>query len=160
MMRCTEIRTLRREHVDLAQGVVTPPRTKTGPRQVVLSEEAMGILAKAMGATTGAWLFPSRTGEPYSRSQVSRVWHTAAQAASLTDVHFHDLRHHGATMALNAGFTSSVVMTLGGWKSERMMRRYAAVTDRTVRAAAEAVSGSSPWQQTPKPALSLHSQRP
>jgi hypothetical protein len=29
-----------------------------------------------------------------------------------------------------------------GWKTERMMRRYAAVTDATLRAAAEAVSGS------------------
>ena len=33
------------------------------------------------------------------------------------------------------------VMALGGWKTERMMRRYAAVTDQTLRAAAEAVSG-------------------
>jgi len=43
--------------------------------------------------------------------------------------HFHDLRHHGATMALNKGFTAPIVMALGGWKTERMMRRYAAVTD-------------------------------
>jgi hypothetical protein len=35
-------------------------------------------------------------------------------------------------------------MALGGWKTERMMRRYAAVTDQTLRAAAEAVSGSEP----------------
>jgi hypothetical protein len=33
------------------------------------------------------------------------------------------------------------VKALGGWKTERMMRRYAAVTDQTLRAAAEAVSG-------------------
>jgi hypothetical protein len=33
-------------------------------------------------------------------------------------------------------------MALGGWKTERMMRRYAAVTDATLRAAAEAVSGA------------------
>jgi len=57
--------------------------------------------------------------------------------------HFHDLRHHGATMALNAGFTAPIVMALGGWKTERMMRRYAAVTDATLRAAAEAVSGGA-----------------
>jgi len=30
-------------------------------------------------------------------------------------------------MALNAGFTAPIVMALGGWKTERMMRRYAAV---------------------------------
>lgn len=48
----------------------------------------------------------------------------------------------GATMALNRGFTAPIVMALGGWKTERMMRRYAAVTDQTLRAAAEAVSGT------------------
>ena len=32
-------------------------------------------------------------------------------------------------------------MALGGWKSGRMMRGYAAVTDQTLRAAAEAVLG-------------------
>jgi hypothetical protein len=44
-------------------------------------------------------------------------------------------------MALNAGFTGEIVMALGGWKSGQMMRRYAAVTDQTLRAAAEAQSG-------------------
>jgi len=43
-------------------------------------------------------------------------------------------------MALNKGFTAPIVMALGGWKTERMMRRYAAVADQTLRAA-EAVSG-------------------
>ena len=45
-------------------------------------------------------------------------------------------------MALNKGFTGPIVMALGGWKTEKMMRRYAAVTDATLRAAAEAVSGA------------------
>ena len=44
-------------------------------------------------------------------------------------------------MALNKGFTAPIVMALGGWKTERMMR-YTAVTDQTLRAAAEAVSGA------------------
>ena len=69
----------------------------------------------------------------------------------------HDLRHHGATMALNRGFTAPIVMALGGWKTERMMRRYAAVTDATLRAAAEAVSGrgngNAAWERAANPAL-------
>ena len=60
------------------------------------------------GFVSPKWLFPNPDGGPYSRSQVSRVWHEAATAAGLTDFHFHDLRHHGATMALNAGFTASI----------------------------------------------------
>ena len=60
---------------------------------------------------------------------VSRRFRKAARAAGLRDFHFHDLRHHRATMALNAGFKGEIVMALGGWKSGKMMRRYAAVTD-------------------------------
>jgi integrase len=142
MMRVTEIRTLRRDQVDLAQGVVTLPRTKTIPRHVVLSAEARGILARALETVKSEYGFPNPDGGPYSRVHVGRVWRKAAKAAGLTDFHFHDLRHHGATMALNAGFTAPIVMALGGWKTERMMRRYAAVTDKTLRAAAEAVSGA------------------
>jgi len=42
-------------------------------------------------------------------------------------------------------------MQLGGWKTEKMMRRYAAVTDQTLRAAAEAVSGTGPRQILVRP---------
>ena len=47
-------------------------------------------------------------------------------------------------MALNAGFTREIVMALGGWKSGRMMRRYAAVTDQILRAAAKQYLVMSP----------------
>jgi hypothetical protein len=59
-------------------------------------------------------------------------------------------------MALNKGFTAPIVMALGGWKTERMMRRYAAVTDATPRAAAEAVSGGelAPIRLTPHESIS------
>jgi hypothetical protein len=46
-------------------------------------------------------------------------------------------------------------MALGGWKSEAMMRRYAAVTDPTLRAAAEAVSGTEGWHPQSKSVLGL-----
>jgi len=58
--------------------------------------------------------FSAPHGSPYSRVHVSRVWREAAKAAGLTDFHFHDLRHHGATTTLNAGFTAPAVMALGG----------------------------------------------
>jgi integrase len=79
---------------------------------------------------------------------VDRVFRRA-RGAGPRDFRFHDLRHHGATMALNAGFIAPIVMALGGWKTERMMRRYAAVTDQTLRSAAEAVSGSAAAWQSP-----------
>jgi integrase len=91
---------------------------------------------------------------------LSRVFRKAARGAGLKDFHFHDLRHHGATMALNAGFTVPIVMQLGGWKTEKMMRRYAAVTDTTLRAAAEAVIGNAEWKWGAKSAPALAAPMP
>jgi integrase len=89
-----------------------------------------------------ARVFTSPDNAPYTRRAIGRVFRRAARAAGLKDFHFHDLRHHGATVALNRGFTSAVVQALGGWKTERMMKRYGHITDATLRAAAEAVSGA------------------
>jgi integrase len=147
LMRQGEIRTLRREMVHLEQGVVLLPRAKGGARPVILSEAARKILLAQLETHDKTWVFPSPEGVPYSRIHVSRVFRKAARTAGLKDFHFHDLRHHGATMALNAGFTAPIVMQLGGWKTEKMMRRYAAVTDQTLRAAAEAVSGNGQSRQ-------------
>jgi len=137
-MRISEIRTLHRDAVHLEQSVVMLPRAKGGARPVILSAEEQKLLRDQLEqAPEGELVFPGPGGQPFERSYVGRVFRCAARAAGLRDFHFHDLRHHGATIALNAGFTAP-----GGWKTERMMRRYAAVTDRTLRAAAEAVSGS------------------
>jgi len=139
-MRLTELSELRREYVRLEQGVIMLPKAKAGARAVVLSGSAAGILQQQLAKHGSGWVFPNRDGRPYTRVHVSRVFRKAARAAGLADFRFHDLRHHGATMALNAGFSAPIVMALGGWKTERMMRRYAAVTDQTLRRAAEAVS--------------------
>lgn len=153
LMRLSEIRLLRREHVHLEQGVVSLPQAKAGARHVILSAEAQKILRGQLEAHPDSeWVFPGPDGRPYDRSYVGRLFRKATRAARLPDFHFHDLRHHGATMALNRGFSAPIVMALGGWKTERMMRRYAAVTDATLRAAAEAVSGNEPWQQSAKSA--------
>jgi integrase len=151
LMRQGELRHLRREDVHLEQGVILLPKAKAGARPVILSATAQKILRGQLEAHPGSeWVFPRPDGRPYSAVHVSRAFRRAARAAGLKDFRFHDVRHHGATMALNKGFTAPIVMALGGWKTERMMRRYAAVTDATLRAAAEAVSGSEPWQQARK----------
>jgi integrase len=117
----------------------------------VLEQRAVAKEREAAALRHSDWVFPSPEGRPYERSYVSKVFMRAARVAGLRDFHFHDLRHHGATMALNKGFTAPIVMALGGWKTERMMRRYAAVTDVTLRAAAEAVSGAEPSWRSPAP---------
>jgi integrase len=148
LMRLSEIRLLRRESVHLEQGVILLPTAKAGARPVILSGAAQKLLRQQLDGHASEWVFQNAEGRPYSKNRVGEVFRQAARGAGLRDFHFHDLRHHGATMALNAGFTAPIVMALGGWKTERMMRRYAAVTDQTLRLAAEAVT----WQPLRKPA--------
>jgi integrase len=142
LMRQGEILRLRRDDVHLEQGVILLPRAKAGARPVMLSQSARKLLQAQLEGQDGPLVFPNPDGRPYSREQIGKVFRRFARGAALKDFTFHDLRHHGATMALNAGFTAPIVMALGGWKTERMMRRYAAVTDQTLRRAAEAVSGA------------------
>lgn len=147
LMRLSEIRTLRREMVHLEQGVVALPKAKAGSRHVMLSEAARKILQAQLEQHESDWAFPNADSRPYTRNLISKKFRLAARAAGLKDFHFHDLRHHGATMAINANFSAPIVQALGGWKTERMMRRYAAITDPTLRAAAEAVSGNETWKR-------------
>jgi len=149
LMRLSEVRLLRRESVHLELGVLLLPKTKTGPVQVILSEAAQKILRTQLEAHPDSeWVFPGPHGRPYSREQIGRVFRRAARSAGLTDFHFHDLKHHGATMAASR-FPDRVVMKLGRWKSPKMVERYAAVTDPTLRAAAEVVAGHEPWPGRP-----------
>lgn len=146
LMRLSEIRLLRREMVHLEQGVVLLPRAKGGARAVMLSGQAQKLVRGQLESHEREWVFPNPAGRPYSRNLVSKKFRRAARGAGLKDFHFHDLRHDGATRALNAGVTPPILMQLGGWKTEKMMRRYAAVTDASLRRAAEVVAGNEEWQ--------------
>lgn len=78
-------------------------------------------------------------GRPYSLEQIGKMFRRASRGGRLKDFHLHDLRHPGATMALSKG-SAPIVIALDGWKTERMMRRYAAVSDTTLPAAAAVAS--------------------
>jgi integrase len=158
LMRQGDVRTLRKDMVHLSQGVLLLPKTKTGPRSVVLSEAAQAILRERLkDYPDSPWVFPNpATGRPYSRVHVSRVWRKVARGAGLRDFTFHDLKHHGATMAINSpNVSTAILQAFGGWRSEAMVKRYASVTDASLRAAAEAAAGNgnAKWQQPRKAAL-------
>lgn len=144
LMRQGDIRTMTRAMVRLDVGLILLPDTKTGPRAVVLGEEA-ALLLEAVLATMPAdvtLVFGNRaTGQPYTRVHVSRVWRKAARAAGLQNFTFHDLKHHGASVAVNEGASDAVLMALGGWTRREQILRYAYVANTTLRAMANRIAG-------------------
>lgn len=162
LMRQGEVRKLRRSTVQLHLGVIELDKAKGGPGQVVLNSRATALLKQQLMRLDRAmargdipqdcpWVFPNPQGRPYSRVHISRAFRLAARSKGLTDFTFHDLRHHGATTALNHGASLPQLMQLGRWKNAAMVQRYAAATDRALRRIAETISRPLPERRDHRP---------
>jgi integrase len=58
--------------------------------------------------------------------QVStRAWYLALKRAGIEDFRWHDLRHTWASWHVQSGTPLFALQELGGWETEKMVRRYA-----------------------------------
>ena len=64
----------------------------------------------AMPPGADVLLFPARAGTHLRPSSFRKRWLKACEAAGRPDLHFHDLRHTGATMAASTGATLAELM--------------------------------------------------
>lgn len=143
LMRLSDVRTLEVDMLQLEQGVIFLPKTKTDPRPVILGDEAIALLTAQLArrSAESPYVFASpRTGRPYTRWTVSAQWRRAARAAGLTHFTFHDLKHHGATIAATNGANDAALMALGGWRRPEQIRRYAAVVSGRMRELANGIA--------------------
>lgn len=126
--------------LDLDRGTIHFDRTKTGnPRTVALHPRvraAVVPLWEAQGRPASGHVFLNRHGEPYSDTRdltiqggnpLKRAHATACRRAQIVDFTVHDWRHHWASHCVMAGIDMITIMRMGGWKSLRMVQRYAAV---------------------------------
>lgn len=110
--------------------------SKTGPRQVWLSEAAQAILAR-QPCTGSAYVFPSSRNPGRPRSDELNIWYRVRREAGINDVRLHDLRHTVASQALARGVALPTVARMLGHANSTMTLRYIHVLDRDVEAAAE-----------------------
>ena len=82
--------------------------TKTGPRQVWLSEAAQAIIAH-QPRTGSAYVFPSPKCPARPCSSAMGLWYRARKEAGIDDVRLHDLRHTVASQAVARGVALSTV---------------------------------------------------
>lgn len=122
--------------VDLGRAHVNFPKTKNGEsRGVPLHARAIAALANIAGRDADVFRRPD--GRPYSRprgmndtsagTRIKTAFKGAVRRAGLSDFHPHDCRHTWATWHYAANRDLGGLMKLGGWKSERMVMRYAHV---------------------------------
>ena len=142
-MRRDEVRDLRWEMVDWRQGTLRLPETKTGKRDIVVSDEVMAVLGK-IGAEKGnprrgLVICSSRGKRLWS---LCRSWKRARELAGIPDVRLHDLRHSVASDAIMDGVPLELVAKMLGHKNYRTTQRYAHIADDALRNAVNQTSST------------------
>ena len=152
-LRFGELTELRREDVDLAQGVIRvrravgwvkdgsgiavpvvgTPKSVAGIRDVTIPPHIIPILHEHLTLHTGAGrralVFPNSQGEHMHHGSLYKVFKPARAAAGRPDLRWHDLRHTGATLAAQAGATTRELMDRLGHTTAGVAMRYQHVAD-------------------------------
>jgi integrase len=140
-MRRDEVRDLRWEMIDWRQGTLHLPESKTGKRDIVVSDEVMELLGKiaaAKGQPKRGLVVCSKQGKRLW--SLCRSWKHARSLAGIPDVRLHDLRHSVASDAIMNGVPLEVVGKMLGHKNYRTTQRYAHIADYVLRDAVNLTS--------------------
>jgi integrase len=137
-----EVLSMRWEDVDVGGGVWTKPhgRTKQRERHVVpLSAAARTVLAELAAETPdlNGFIFPAGRGATGPMRTVEKPWKSLCQAAGITNLRTHDLRHSYASQLASAGIGLHVIGRLLGHRKPSTTARYSHLTDAALREATE-----------------------
>ena len=155
--RVSEALYLNWDDVDLSRQHVAFLDTKNGEsRGVSLHTRALAQLANLKHRKGNVFRRPD--GLPYARrrnagGQIKTGFRGACRRAGIENLRPHDLRHTWATWHYAANRDLPALMRLGGWKSERMVLRYAHVNVDELASTIEALPGGnlgSPVSQSKK----------
>ena len=143
-LRRGEILGLRRADIDLSNGVihiersrtfsrngtsiVKTPKTRSGRRVIAVPEKVIDSVALHLDRFAPldqeALIVTSRNGTPVTAAALQRAWTKARDRVGRPDLHLHDLRHTGLTLAAATGATTAELMHRAGHASPDAALRY------------------------------------
>lgn len=139
--------------VDMERRTIFFPRTKTGnPRSVAMHKRVHSVFEPIWierGRPECGHVFLNRRGQPYTDTRdlevqggnpIATSHRNACLKAGIEDFTVHDWRHHWASHCVMAGIDLVTIMQMGGWKSLRMVERYAAVDTDHMHAAVHLIT--------------------
>ncbi len=151
--RTQEALQLRWPHLELGAGRMYFDRTKNGdPRSVQMHPRVNAAVREiwtSRDMPTEGHVFLNRLGKPYSDTRdykypggnpLRKAHETACRRAGVTGFRIHDWRHHWACWCVMEGVDFETIKRMGGWKSLRMVERYAAVSTEHMDAAMARIS--------------------
>jgi integrase len=138
--------------VDLASAHVTFLDTKNGEHRGVPLHPRLVHELRSLRQNQGR-VFRTNSGAAYAEKEFGggqTAFRGACRRAGITDFTPHDCRHTWATWHYAANRDLIALMRLGGWKSERMVLRYAHVN--VSQLAPSINAGLAPWSTKSAPA--------
>lgn len=106
-----------------------------------LSDEAVKVLKECRKLSPKGQHVFQFEGRPIDNFHTA-AFKKAAKRAGLEGLRWHDLRHTGASWAVQSGVTLQELMVLGDWKSYSMVLRYAHLAPSNAASAAQKVAQS------------------
>ena len=137
--RRNEIVGLQWDDVDFEAGELSLRDSKTGPRLVCLSPEALDVLGAIPRVHGNQWVIAGHKPDQ-PMSSLSNHWRRVRSRADLIDVRLHDLRHTFASRALALGESLPVIAKLLGHSQVKSTARYVHLAQDSVREAANRVA--------------------
>jgi integrase len=128
-------------HVSWSANSIFIDESKNGEARTLAMHEhtraALHRLWVSQGSPSEGAVFLTQRGLPYadprryrfpSGSPIKKAHGTACRRAGIADFHVHDWRHHWASWCVMYGIDLETIRQEGGWKSLRMVERYATVS--------------------------------
>jgi integrase len=123
-IRITRSRNFRRD----GSSLIKSPKTASGTRTLSIPPNVLVSLTNHLDHFTSedkhALLFTSGSGTPLSATSLQRAWSKARLSIGRPDLHLHDLRHTGLTLAAATGATTAELMHRAGHASASASLRY------------------------------------
>ena len=127
--RVSEILSARWEWIDWERKVLSLPDSKTGERQIYLSNAALGVLKdleSLQPSSKSPFVIQGRNSDR-PLINISKAWLRIRERANLDDVRIHDLRHTAASIGVGQGMGLPIVGRLLGHTHASTTQRYAHV---------------------------------
>jgi len=133
---------LRWSQIDLERRVawLNPGETKNGAGlSIPLNDDALAVLARCQGQHP-EFVF-TKDGARIKEID-NRSWKAALAVAKIDDFRWHDLRHTWASRHIQNRTSLAELKELGGWKTDRMVLRYAHLCSDQKQKAAQNIDGT------------------
>ena len=139
-MRMSEVLSIRKENINLAQRTIYIPMAKAGAREQPITNNVVRFLEQYLVesvAQSSEWLFPSALSASGHTVAIQKPFRQAAVDAGLdpAQVVRHTLRHTAVSHLVQLGVDLPTVKRISGHKTLQMVERYAHQNGEHIKAA-------------------------